>query len=114
MVLWNEQAEIAKSENKKSYHASLTQKKPVLKENYLIEVFVNNKVQEETVQKEKPILLEFLRERLNNYSIEIQTVVKQMKKEVHLYTDRDKFKELVKTNPDLMYLKEKFNLDFEF
>lgn len=114
MVLWNEQAAFAKAENKKSYHASLTQKEPVLKDNFLIEVYVNNKVQEETIQKEKPVLLEFLRERLNNYSIEIQTVVKQMKNEVHLYTDRDKFKELVKVNPDLMYLKEKFNLDFEF
>lgn len=114
MPLWQTQAELAKKEGKKSYHASLTKNQPILKENFVIELIVNNRVQEETVHKEKPALLEFLKEKLNNYSIQINTIVVEQEKEVHLYTDKDKFTELLKKNPDLLYLKEKFNLDFEF
>lgn len=114
MPLWLAQAEKAKQEGKKSYHASLIKNQPVLKDNFIIELEVSNKVQEETVNKEKPALLEFLKEKLNNFSIQINTKVVEQKKEVHLYTDRDKFKELIKKNPDLLYLKEKLNLDFEF
>lgn len=114
MPLWQTQADKAKELGKKSYHASLTKSQPVVKEDYTIELTVYNRVQEETILKEKPELLEFLKEKLNNYSIQLNTYVVEQKEEVHLYTDRDKFKELVKKYPDLLYLKEKLNLDFEF
>ncbi len=114
MSLWKEQATLAKELKKKSYYACLTKQPPVLKDKFIIEVTVDNKVQEETVNKEKPELIEYLKKKLNNYSIQLSIIVTEQVKEVHLYTDRDKFSELVKKNPDLLYLKEKFNLDFEF
>lgn len=114
MRLWNVKVEEAREQNKKSLHASLTKHKPVLNKDYSIDVFVDNKVQEETVNKYKPEFIEFLKLKLNNYSILLNVKVTEQKIEVHLYTDRDKFIELIKINPDLAYLKDKFNLDFEF
>jgi DNA polymerase-3 subunit gamma/tau len=107
-------AEKMKAEGKKSFHAALIKSEPVLKENYIIEMKVDNKVQEENLIKEKPILLDYLKAQLNNYSLQVNAIVTEQKTEVHLYTDKEKFKEMLKINPDLMYLKEKFNLDFEF
>lgn len=114
MIHWNAFAEKMKAENKKSFHAALTKNAPVLKPNYIIEIEVDNKVQEENLIKEKPILLDYIKSKLNNYSIQVNATVIDQVKEVHLYTDKAKFIEMLKDNPDLLYLKEKFNLDFEF
>lgn len=114
MYHWNMFADKMKTEGKKSFHAALTKNKPVLKPNFIIEMMVDNKVQEENLIKEKPILLDYLKSQLNNYVLQVNATVTEQVKEVHLYTDKEKFKEMLKQNPDLLYLKEKFNLDFEF
>jgi len=52
---------------------------------------------------------------LNNFSISIQSKLeKNENSEVFLYTDKEKFKKFAEQHPELLYLKEKLHLDFEF
>ena len=60
----------------------------------------------------KPELVSFLRKELKNSEIEFTTKVTEHVKNKIIYTDKDKFDEMVKKNKSLKLLKQKFNLDF--
>lgn len=58
--------------------------------------------------------MKFLKEQLNNYSIELNIdILEQIESKNLIYTATDKFKYLSEINPELEELKKKFNLDFE-
>jgi len=77
------------------------------------EVPVATKVQEAAFRDERPYILNFLRTSLKNFSIEVngrvdeQTIVRKP------YTALEKFQYLAAKNPQLIELKNKFNLDFD-
>lgn len=85
---------------------------PEIKENYLLYLEIDNTIQEEIINSIKPELISFLRRSLKNSKVEFQTHVTERIKNRVIYTDQDKFDELVKKNPSLKLLKQKFNLDF--
>ncbi len=95
--------------------SSLKHHLPALKEDLKIEVIWSNTIQMEQFNKEvKPGLLSFLESSLKNSSISIQAVLSEKEeKQNTLYTSEEKFKHMTKKNPNLVKLKERFNLDFE-
>lgn len=115
MVKWQEYAVAANEKNKKTLHTALTCNQPELKEGFVIEHILDNKTLFDNFNREKQTFLDFLKKELNNYSIQLQSkLVKNEKAEVFLYTDKEKFLKLSETKPELLYLKDKLNLDFEF
>ena len=85
---------------------------PELKENWQLYLEIDNSIQNDLINSIKPELVSFLRRELKNSGIEVVTkVTKQIKNRI-IYTDMDKFDEMVKKNPSLKLLKQKFNLDF--
>ena len=65
-------------------------------------------------EKIQTALLGFLKEELNNYSINLAIeITEKLETEDLIYTESDKFKYLSEKNPELELLKKKFNLDFE-
>jgi len=60
----------------------------------------------------KPELVSFLRKELKNSKIQLNTIITEKVKGVVIYTDEEKYEELLKKNPSLALLKQKFNLDF--
>ena len=98
---------------KHNLYSTLCFRKPVLKENALIEFTIDNKVQEETLENEKSELLGFLRKELNNYSTALKTVITTVESERKPYTSGDKFKRMAEKNPALLKLKQQFDLDIE-
>jgi len=85
---------------------------PVLKENYLIELEIENSLQEDLISNIKPDLLTWLRIELKNSQIQLNAVYAENSKGRVIYTDSEKFDELVKKNESLALLRQKFNLDF--
>lgn len=115
MEKWNSYASQANDKNKKTLHTALTTNSPELKEGFTIEHTLDNKTLFDNFNREKQTFLDFLKRELNNYSIQLQAkLVKNEKAEVFLYTDKEKFLKLAETKPELLYLKDKLHLDFEF
>jgi DNA polymerase-3 subunit gamma/tau len=74
---------------------------------------VSNKVQEMAFRDERPYLLNFLRTTLKNFSIEVNARVEESTMVRKPYTAMEKFQHMAAKNPQLIDLKNKFNLDFD-
>ena len=77
------------------------------------EVTVSNKVQEKDFRDERPNVLNFLRTTLKNFSIEVNAKVEESTVVRKPYTSLEKFQHMAAKNPQLIDLKNKFNLDFD-
>ena len=86
-----------------------------MKENFNVCITLDNKVQEEVINDEKTKLLGYLKSQLENDNISLTVEVTAFKEEeMKAYTAEDKFKKMVKKNPDLLNLKDKFDLEIDF
>ncbi|MBD1393248.1 DNA polymerase III subunit gamma/tau [Mucilaginibacter glaciei] len=77
------------------------------------EVLVSNKIQEVAFRDERPYLLNFLRTSLKNFSIEVNARVEEVTTVRKPYTAAEKFQYMVGKNPQLIDLKNRFNLEFD-
>lgn len=73
---------------------------------------IGNSVQEEEVRLVKPELLAFLKRELRNSGIELNTTIEKIESERTHFSDSEKLQVLIQKNPQLLELKQKFNLDF--
>lgn len=109
---WIKYAEDLKSREPRIY-STLVAYQPVLKENGIIEFPVSNPLQEDLIRNIKINLLTYLKKSLNNFSLDIVTTITEIVESNKLYTAEDKFDHMAKKNPELIKLKQQFNLDFE-
>jgi DNA polymerase-3 subunit gamma/tau len=84
---------------------------PTLLTPELIEISVESKTQEHLVQQESVELLNFLRNELRNFGVEVTYKLMERKIENRLYGNREKYDYLVGKNPKLDELRRRFNLD---
>lgn len=63
------------------------------------------------LEKGKPKVLKFLRERLNNYGISVTIEVNETVEKKFAYTPQEKYEKLKEKNPLLEKLKQTFGLD---
>jgi len=96
------------------FYAALTKNKPTLKDNFLIEHFVDNKVQENDMSEKKQDLLSFIRNDLNNFKTQLNVVVSKKQANDKPYTSQDKYKSMLAKNPALGKLKSQLNLEIDF
>lgn len=100
-------------ENEPRMYSTLTAQPPLLKENYVIELSLNNPLQEEEVVKLKPALVNFLSKELSNNKVDLITkVTEELQGDKRYYTDKEKFDHLAEKNPSLIKFKQQFGLDF--
>jgi len=114
LATWKEVIEFVKKKGKSNLGITLGVFPPVLKANYEIELPLSNSSQVEMLLEEKYMILEFLRNKLNNDYIEISTKVIEGKKSNIPYTNKDKFAKMVDENPHLETLRMKLGLDPDY
>jgi DNA polymerase-3 subunit gamma/tau len=87
----------------------------VVVEKNQIEFLVDNHVQVSDLSEDKSNLLEFLREKLNNWRIQLNVVIDETetKDGDSLYEPSAKFSAMAEQNPLLKELKNRFDLDIE-
>ena len=85
---------------------------PQVDEKYRLMLPIDNSVQLEEINKIKPDLVSWLRKELRNTSIELITDIVAQETEYKPYSETEKLAEMVKKNPNLAMLKQRFNLDF--
>lgn len=103
-------AEFAKN-TKDSYARSVFQYcRPVLKEDFLIEMSAIGPEQERRFREELPSIRTFLSERLHNDQISFEILLVEDSSSELPFTNKEKFEYLSKKNPALELLVKEFNL----
>ena len=112
---WVQYANEKENVGKHNLLSVIRDKKAILKENFNVCITLDNKVQEEVFNDEKTKLLGYLKTQLENDSISLIVDITPLKEEeMKAYTAEDKFKKMIKKNPDLLNLKDKFDLEIDF
>ena len=91
----------------------MTANKPELKENYKVNIIVENAIQQQLLIESKVDVLNYMRQKLNNFQVDLIPVMQQnhiIRKPV---TDSEKYQAMVAQNPLLDTFRKEFNLGFE-
>ncbi len=94
-----------------SMAAIIASDEPQLQEDFTIVFSVHSDLMKSQLEKGKPKLLRFLREKLNNYGIQINVKVNETIEKKFAYTPQEKYDKLKEKNPLLEKLKSTFGLD---
>jgi len=111
---WKEVIEFVKQKGKSNLGITLGVFPPLLKANFEIELPLSNSSQVEMLQDDKYMILEFLRNKLENDYIEITAKVIESEKSNIPYTNKDKFAKMMDENPHLETLRMKLGLDPDY
>jgi len=111
LEVWNNYIQLLKAADKINLFTILNNFAPTLLNPEVIEISVESKTQEQFVQKESVELLNYLRNELRNFGIEVTYKQMERKIENRLYGNREKYDYLVNKNPKLDELRRRFNLD---
>ncbi len=111
MEVWQAYARNVKKTGRESLYSTLTLSKPEIHKDFRLLLLIKNSTQALDLNKEKPDMLDFLREQLNNYYVEIDFEIEVSDQPTALYTNSQKFEAMVKKNPNLGKLTGNLNLD---
>ena len=115
IIAWKQYAFIMKEAGKDTFFHALTKREPSFSVMEKITLTVENTIQLEYI---RPILnefIDFLRKTLRNEYIEVElSITSEQVEKVKVVTGQDKFNSLAKKNPNLILLKNTFNLDIDF
>jgi DNA polymerase-3 subunit gamma/tau len=111
---WLKYSNELKAKGKANLGLALASKMPVLKGTSNIEFTINNKALEEAINEDKMNFLGFLRNELNNFSVQLDLVMIQTEDKASLYTATDRYKRLAEKNPNINKFRQAFDLDIEF
>ena len=107
---WNEYTKKVESEGQYNLLSHLTMGVPKLEGSLIHLEFPNETIKVE-VERAKFELLEFLRQTLQNYKIDISIEVNETIEKKYAYTPREKFEKLKEKNPLIEKLRKDFDLD---
>lgn len=113
LVQWNAFAEKLKAENKINLYTLMVANPPKLVDNFKVEVIVENGVQSHLLLNAKVDILNFLRQKLKNYQIDLSPIIQTNTIVRRPITDIEKYQAMLVKNPLLDKLRQEFNLGFE-
>lgn len=112
-IHWSEFAESLRNDSPHLY-STLKGARPEILPGWTLQLPIENKVLDEELNTRKTDLLEFLRGRLNNYRISLQTKVAENVATARPYTDKEKFERMMDKNPEVAKLREELDLEIEY
>ncbi len=112
LILWKEYSYKIEKENPRLF-SILNNQNPTLESGNKIILDLRNQIQETELIKEKPALINYLKNRLSNNTIEIiAKVVTEVQNEPNEgFTASEKLNIMIQKNPALAMLMQNFNLD---
>ncbi len=113
IIHWDDYAEKLKHDSPHLY-STLKNSRPVLTEGWVINFTLENKVLDDELSLRKTEMMEFLRNNLNNFRIQLQTTIAEIHKTLKPYTDKEKFDLMAGKNPMLRTLREELDLEIEY
>jgi DNA polymerase-3 subunit gamma/tau len=110
LAAWQSYSAIIENEGKYNLHSHLSMGVPKLEGSVIHLEFPNNTIKLE-VERARHELLDFLREKLQNYDVSLSIDVNETSAKRYAYTDREKFEKLKEINPLMDKLRKEFDLD---
>jgi DNA polymerase-3 subunit gamma/tau len=115
IIVWKKYAFEMREQGKDTFFHALTKRDPSFISQEKIELILENNIQVEYIRPLLDDFINFLRSNLNNYFIEIEfTLDTTDLPNAKPLTGKDKFKSMASKNPNLMILKNTFNLDIDY
>lgn len=108
--VWTDYTELKKNQMAE-YHLL---KQPFTFQNNTVTLALTNTIEEPVLLSIKTELLTYLRDKLNNNSIQVDATMQEHPIKKFAYTNKEKFEHLAEKNPLLNDLKEKMGLDPDF
>ena len=112
LVFWNKYAESLLKRGNLSLHSAMVSEKPKLENNTII-CEIPNQALVAQFDTEKIKLIQYIRENLNNYSIQVSTPVATIENIKMIFTDREKYSHMLEKNPLLENFVKTLNLDLQ-
>ena len=109
--LWKSYVELLNKKGERSIASIIGTDIPTLGADFQISFTVPNKLMQDQFKKGRPKLMNFLREKLNNYGIAIVVLLNEAVEKKFAYTPDEKYKKLKEKNPFLEKLRQAFELD---
>ncbi|MFN5416764.1 MAG: hypothetical protein ACK5B9_06875 [Flavobacteriia bacterium] len=115
-MVWKQFAFKMKDEGKDSVYYALTKRDPKIFNENEIHQEVDNLVQTQTIQDELSVFQEFVRTKLNNWSVQLffDVIKEQEEKDIRQLNGKDRFEALAKKNSNLHSFLKTFNLDIDY
>ena len=107
---WEDLIYFIKKQGKSNLGITLGVHKPIILDEYLIELPLSNSAQQEIFLEDKLIVLRYLRDKLDNDKLEIKTSITEIDSTKNPYTNKDKYNLLREKNPLIEELKNAFKL----
>ena len=111
--IWNQRVNLL-FEGKPGLLSSLTKHAPKLKEDHTIELTLDGAHQLEQLQETRSTLIEAIRKDLNNFSVQLETPVKEVITVKKAYTPKEIYQSMVEQNPHLEELRKQLDLDLDY
>ena len=110
-TLWKSYVELLNNSGERSMASIIGTDIPALGTDFQISFTVPNKLMQDQFKKGRAKLMNFLREKLNNYGIAITVHLNEAVEKKFAYTPDEKYKKLKEKNPLLEKLRQTFELD---
>ncbi len=108
--IWNEYLKMLVDDGKKIIASIMNADIPKIIESN-ISITLPNKLMQSKLTSHKPKLLKFVREKLDNYSIDLIIEVNEIANKKFAYTPQERYEKLKEKNPIIEELRRKFDLD---
>jgi DNA polymerase-3 subunit gamma/tau len=109
--LWKSYVVLLNTKGERSMASIIGTDIPKLEANFKISFTVPNKLMQDQFKKGRPKLMNFLREKLNNFGIAIDVNLNEAVEKKFAYTPEEKYNKLKEKNPLLEKLRQTFELD---
>jgi DNA polymerase-3 subunit gamma/tau len=107
---WYEYAETLNNKGDYLLYSAMIREEPKLEKNTIICSILNNTLAAK-FESENIKIIEFIRKKLNNFSIQIETPITKLEETKQVYTSRDRFEYMLKKNELLKDFVTKLKLD---
>ncbi len=109
---WDDFVQILEQRGKKILASALQTDVPKLKDAHTIWIELPNSTMKKEIEREQNLLLDHLKQKLNNHSIELHITVNEETAKKFAFTPQEKYEKLREKNPAIELLRKEFDLDF--
>jgi len=111
---WNDFADQKKSVGRDVEYTVLKQEMRLQEDGTTIVLQLTNSVKIDILDRFKSDLITYLKSKLNNRNLKLETELIEEKKQKMIYTNKEKFEYLAEKKPVLNILKDRLGLDPDF
>ncbi len=109
---WNDFVDKLNKKGRKILASNLQTDVPKLKNGDTIWIELPNSTMKKEVELEQSLVLDYLKSKLNNFSISLQITVNEETAKKFAFTPAEKYEKLKEKNPAIDLLRKEFDLDF--